>query len=319
MLKATSSPTDSSPSITALAPNSSRAGGRELAHILDRDLAARPDQASVEGGGDIGRELLLPLHLHRGLDGRRLDRLHADDRLDQHLLALCAAIELLLDRLAQNRAHQRGDEEIERDRHHDDERQLPGIGKQHRDEDDGEKDIERREQTLAGEEGADRLELAHARHGLAGRARLEIAHRQMEQMEEQPPAELDVDAVRRMRERIGAQILQHDVEEADDTRPADQHEKRVVALVAEHLVDDDLEKQRRHQREDLHEEGGEQNMRERAPVAPDRRQEPFQPKVCGSTPAPPSLRETRMAVLVSAESSSRLTARSRRLKGLTRR
>ena len=109
MLKATSSPTDISPSITAFAPNSSSNAVVTLAHILDRPLAARADQSRVEGGGDVGCELFLPLHLHGGFDRGGLDGLRADDRFDQHLLALGAAIELLLDRLAQDGPNQGGD------------------------------------------------------------------------------------------------------------------------------------------------------------------------------------------------------------------
>ena len=90
----------------------------------------------------------------------------------------------------------------------DDQRQLPGIGEQNRDEDESEEKIERRKQALPRQKVADRLELAHARHGLAGRSRLEIGDRQPSQMTKQRLAQFDVDAVGRMRQRVGAQILQ---------------------------------------------------------------------------------------------------------------
>ena len=48
--------------------------------------------------------------------------------------------------------------------------------------------------------------------------------------------------------------------------------------MGQHLVDDDLEEQRRDEREELHEQRGEQHMAERPPVAPDRGQEPAQPE-----------------------------------------
>ena len=42
-------------------------------------------------------------------------------------------------------------------------------------------------------------------------------------MREQPLAKLDVDSVRGVGERIGAQILERDVEQADNDKPADEH------------------------------------------------------------------------------------------------
>ena len=63
----------------------------------------------------------------------------------QELLARGTAIELLLHLLAQRRPHKEADQEIERDRGEDDQHQLPGIGKQHGDEDEAEDEIQSRE------------------------------------------------------------------------------------------------------------------------------------------------------------------------------
>src|SRR5438270_4233166 len=49
----------------------------------------------------------------------------------------------------------------------------------------------------------------------------------------------------------------------------------------EYLVDDDLEEDRRDKREYLHEERGEQHMRERLAVAPDRGQKPAEAERLG--------------------------------------
>jgi hypothetical protein len=210
------------------------------------------------------------------LDGCGLHRLYADHGLDEELLRKRAAVELLFDRLAQSRPDQRGDGDIAGDRGQHDHRQLPRIDEEHGDEDEGEQKVERREQALAGEKVADVLQLTDARHGLAGGAGFEIAERQAQQVMEQPLAQLHVDAVGRMRQRIGAQILQHHVEQAENDEPGEDDIERVVALVLQHLVDDDLEKQRRHQREDLHEQRGDQHVRQRLAIAPDRRHEPLE-------------------------------------------
>ena len=59
---------------------------------------------------------------HR-LDGGGFKRLDADDGLDQELLAQGAAVEALVDLVAQDRADREGDDEIKRDRTQDDERE----------------------------------------------------------------------------------------------------------------------------------------------------------------------------------------------------
>ena len=146
----------------------------KLLNILNGARSTRADKPGVEGGRDIGRELFFPLRLHGGLDGRSFDGLDADDGLDQHLLAFGAPVELLLDLLAQGRAHKGSDQKVKRDRKQNDQAELPGIGQQHRDEHEGEEQIDRRKQPLAGEEGADGLKLPHARDRLARGAGLEI-------------------------------------------------------------------------------------------------------------------------------------------------
>ena len=270
----------------------------ELLNILNGARSARADKPGVEGGRDIGRELFFPLRLHGGLDGGSFDGLHADDGLDQHLLAFGAPVELFLDLLAQGRAHKGGDQQVKRDRKQNDQAELPGIGQQHRDEHEGEEQIDGRKQPLAGEKGADGLKLPHARDRLARGAGLEIAHRQMKQVREQAAPKLDIDAVCRVRERVSAQILQHHVEQADDREAAHQHEQGVVAFVAQDLVDDHLKKQRCHQREGLHEKRGHEHMGQRLPVAPDRGQEPAEAERAG--------RDARAAKLAGHEQGLRL-------------
>ena len=93
-------------------------------------------------------------------------------------------------------------------------------------------------------------------------------------MRKQPLAELDVDPIGGMRERIGAQVLERHVEQADDDEPADKHEQSLVAAMGQHLVDDHLEEQRRGQGENLHEQRRRQHMAERTAIAPDGGQEP---------------------------------------------
>src|SRR5258706_388960 len=85
-----------------------------------------------------------------------------------------------------------------------------------------------------------RCELAHARHRIADPARLEVGDRQRHQMAVQPRPELDVDAVGGVREHVGPQAAEHDLEHRDHHQPDDQHLERAEAAMHQHLVDHDL-------------------------------------------------------------------------------
>ena len=255
--------------------------GRDLAHVLDEVLPERARNAGVERGAHVSREPLLPLRLHHRLDARGLEGLRADDRFDQELLRPGAAVELLVDLLAQHRPDETGDDDIDRDRSEHDQSELHRIDEHHHEEDQREDEIEQRGQPLPGQKAADRLELAHASHRLPGRAGLEIGERQPEEMMEQAPAELDVHPVGGVAQRIGAQELQDGLEQAERHHADDQHDQRREAFVNQHLVDDELEEDRRRQREQLHEQRRDQHMGERAPIAHDRGPEPAEPEGVG--------------------------------------
>ncbi|MGY3220054.1 hypothetical protein ACVIM5_000661 [Bradyrhizobium sp. USDA 4512] len=65
-------------------------------------------------------------------------------------------------------------------------------------------------------------------------------------------AQFDVDPVARVCERVGAQILQHDVEKPDGRDAADQHKQCRIGFMWKDLVDDNLKEQGRYKREYLH-------------------------------------------------------------------
>ena len=140
-------------------------------------------------------------------------------------------------------------------------------------EHEGEEQVDDQRQRRAGQEIADVLELAHPRHGIADAPRLEIGDRQGQQMAEEPRAELDIDAVGGVREEIGPQPAEHRLEDRDRHQADDQHVERAQAAMHQHLVDDDLEEQRRDQREELQEERGDQHLGEQAAVFVDRAEE----------------------------------------------
>ncbi len=93
-------------------------------------------------------------------------------------------------------------------------------------------------------------------------------------MREQALAELDVDPIGGVRQRVGAQILERHVEHADGDKAADKHEQGLITAMGQHLVDHHLEEQGRRESENLHEQRGGQHMAKRTAIAPDRGQEP---------------------------------------------
>ena len=93
-------------------------------------------------------------------------------------------------------------------------------------------------------------------------------------MMEEPGAELDIDTVGRMGEQIGAQASEHDLEHRNRNQPQDQDVERAKAAMHQHFVDDHLKEQRRHQREKLQEERGEQHLAQKRAIFVDRAHEP---------------------------------------------
>jgi hypothetical protein len=200
--------------------------------------------------------------------------IHADNRLDQELLARGAAIEFLLNQLAQRRPDAKAYQHVEWDRGEHDQGQRPRIGEQNTDEHEGEYEVDRREQGLSGEEPADRLQFHYPCNGLPGRPGLEIGDRQAQKMCEQALPKLDIDPIGGVGKRIDAQVLKRDVEHADHNEPAAEHEQGLVATMGEDLIDDHLEEQRRREAEDRYEQRRRQNMTERTAITPDGRQKP---------------------------------------------
>ena len=119
-------------------------GDDQLVDQLHR-LARRVVQADdAEARGHIAGELLLPAALHLRLDRHRLQRLDAGDALDQEGLVLRAATELLVEPPAKQRRRASGDRDVERKGRQHDERQQRRIIEHHRQEDEGEEQIDAR-------------------------------------------------------------------------------------------------------------------------------------------------------------------------------
>jgi hypothetical protein len=100
-------------------------------------------------------------------------------------------------------------------------------------------------------------------------------------MVEQAPPQLDVHPVGGVTERVAAQELWNCLEQAERHHAYDQHHERRHALVEQNFVDHELEKDRRHQGEQLHKQRSDQHMCQRSPVAQNRRPEPAETELLG--------------------------------------
>ncbi len=171
-------------------------------HGLARGVAQADDAKACR---NVTRELLFPAPLHLRLDRHGFERLDAGDALDQEGLVLRAAGEFLIESFAKERSRARRDRDIEGKSAEDDPGQQRRVKEHHRQKDEGEEEIDHQCQCRAGEKITNVLEFAHARDRVADPSRLKIGNRQRHQMAEQSRAKLDIDAVGRMGEKIGAQ------------------------------------------------------------------------------------------------------------------
>jgi hypothetical protein len=109
-------------------------------------------------------------------------------------------------------------------------------------------------------------------------------------MVEKAPTQLDIHPVGGVAQRISAKKLQDGLEQAQRHHADYQHDQRRDTFVDQHFVDDQLEKYRRRQSEQLYKQGRDQHMGKRAPVAHNRRPEPAEPERGGidSRPCKPA-------------------------------
>src|SRR5258708_3533192 len=104
--------------------------------------------------------------------------------------------------------------------------------------------------------------------------RLEIGHRQSQQVVEQARAKFGIDAVGGVRKQIGPQDAQDGLEDGNRYQTYDQHVEGAQGPVHQHLVDDHLEEKRRDQSEKLQEERRGQNLAQEMSILVDRGQKP---------------------------------------------
>src|SRR5262249_20819125 len=238
----------------------------QLVDELDKLACRVGETENLEARGDVGGELILPAALHLRLDRHRLERLHATDALHQKRLGLGTSLEFFVEPTPEQRRRDDRNADIEREGCEHQERQERRVGVHHHQKDECEEQIDDEGKGGAGEEIADVFELAHASDRIADATRLEIADRQRQQVAEQASAKLHVDTVR----GVGKYICPQDGEDRLAPPAAhqtdDEHVEGTEAAVNEDFVDDDLEKQRRDQCEQLKKERRHQHVAKYATV-----------------------------------------------------
>ena len=175
------------------------------------------------------------------------------------LLAERALLKALLGVGVQHGLQYQGDDDVGRYRQRDDDGERRRVEIEAGDQQQREHHVEPSSQRLAGDELADAVEFPHARHRLTGRPRLEVGDGQLEEMAEYTGAKLDIDAARRVGEKMGAEIFRHRLEDDQQHHGDDDGDQRCPAVVDQHLVDDNLEQQRRRQPEQLDDQRGGEN------------------------------------------------------------
>jgi hypothetical protein len=246
----------------------------ELADQADAFMREAGQRAGAEGGRDVGGELVVPASGELRFERTGLDGLHAGDGFDQQRLVLSAAGELLVQAFAQDGHDHQGQANVQRQAGQHDQRQRHAVEEHNAEEDDREDEVEHQRERVAGEEAADVLQLAHARHRVSRAAGLEVCQRQGQQVTKQLGAEFDVDAAGGVAEDVSAQRIQHALEDDDDQEADDEHVERGHAAVDEHLVHHRLEKQWADEREELQEQGDQQHFAEQLAVFDESRHEP---------------------------------------------
>ena len=114
-----------------------------------------------EAGGNIAGQLFLPAPLHLRLNRHRLERLDSGNALDQEGLVFCAALELFVQTLLEQRRRACGYPDIEWKRSEDDPGQERRVEEQYRDEDHRKEQVDDQGQPRTGQEITDIFEFTH--------------------------------------------------------------------------------------------------------------------------------------------------------------
>ncbi len=244
-------------------------GGRGNAVVVG-ELAAV--EARPQPRADVTAVALQQLRLHL----QRLHRLHCGDVLGEERLVARAGVELRVEPAPQDRRHPGAQQREQRHRGQRDQRQRGAVVKHRREDQQHERRVQQHRGGGIGDEAADRLDALQARHQRAGRALLEVARRQAQQVLEDAHAEHRVDAVAGVQDKRLSSPRQRRAEGEEDRQRRRDHGERRMRVMHHHLVDHDLGAERRRKPDELQRERRQQHIAPDRSVAQQLGQEPAQ-------------------------------------------
>ena len=99
-----------------------------------------------------------------------------------------------------------------------------------------------------------------ARHQIANASRLEIGNRQRQKVAEEAGTQFDIDSVGGVGKKVGPQNAEDSFENRNGDESDNEYSERTQGATGQHLVDDDLEEQRRDEREQLQEKRSDEDL-----------------------------------------------------------
>jgi hypothetical protein len=141
-----------------------------------------------------------------------------------------------------------------------DHREHHAVGQHDRHKDEEKWQIEHHRDGSASDELADVLDTAETGGNHPGRPRFEVTGRELQDVLEHRRAEHRIDPIAGVQDEVLPQPGEETRENDEDTHAGGNHNERALRLVHDNLVDDHLRKERRSERQELDEEGGDQHV-----------------------------------------------------------
>jgi hypothetical protein len=203
----------------------------------------------------LGRRLVgvaAPADHRAWLQGQRLDRHDPVQDLEQEGLASSLDVVHVAQFDPELARHDcQRDERDRRHREHD-QRQLPGVNQQDRQENDDAGEIEKHVEQAARKEVADVVRLLQFVGGDARRIRVEIIDRQFQQMIDRRERDRAIELPCDECEQIVPQIVEATVEQDQQHDAGGNRVQRCEGLIWHDLVDEQLKKHRHGERDQIH-------------------------------------------------------------------
>ena len=253
-----------------------RADADAHAALEAADDGARPRRCVVERQrlrrGLVG--MAAPADHRARLQGQRLDRHDPVQDLEQKSLAPALDVVDVAQLDAELARHDRQRDKGDRRYHQHNQSQLPGVDQEDRQKDHDTGEIEKCVEQPARQEVADVVRLLQFVGGDARWVGVEIVDRQFQQMVDRGERDRAVELARDERQEVVAQIIEAAVEQDQQRDPGGDCVQGRESLVRHDLVDQQLEEDWHRQRDQVHRQGGDDDVAHQPPLGEQFRREP---------------------------------------------